>query len=85
LNALLLIKILIFLAFVIVVIYFCFLLVQKRLITKARQHGERIRIIEHKYLDQKLTVSLIAIDSVHLVIAAGQNGIALTRLEKPYE
>lgn len=77
---LLLIKALLFLVFVILLIYACFLLAQKR--AKKQVVAQQIKIIEHRRIDQKLTVSLIAINDEYLVLAAGPNGIAFEKLSQ---
>lgn len=79
-NVILLIKSLSFLAAVILLIYLCFLLVKKRMHAKAGAHHHRIKVIEHRRLDQKLTVSLIVVDGEKLVLAVGPSAIALKKL-----
>jgi len=81
-TSLLLFRVLCFLAAIIVAIYLCFIVAKKRFFNKANPHENLITILSHKHVDQNLSVSLLAINDDHVVIATSKNAIALKLLNK---
>lgn len=75
----LLIKSLSSLIVIFLLMYFCFVMAKKKLKNDASSRA-RLRVIEHKRVDQKLSVSLIAVDNEVLLLAAGPGGIAMEKL-----
>lgn len=61
--------------------YFCFVLAKKRMQRQANGQS-RLRVLEHQRIEQKLSVSLIAVDNEVILLAAGPQGIALERLAR---
>jgi len=75
-----LIKTLAILAFIVLLIYGCVAVAKKRQGSRHKLYGDRIKLIEQKYIDTKLTVSLIVVNDEYMVLAAGPQGLALARL-----
>lgn len=79
-NMLQLIKALSFLACTILLIYFCFYLIKKKMNSKFSGRAPRIRLLEQKRLDQKLSVSVLSIDGKKFLIASSASAIAIKNL-----
>jgi len=80
-DPLLLIKCLLFLIVFILLSYLCFLLAKKYLILKGDPHNQLITVLAHKCINDKLSITIIAIKNERIMIAAGSQGINLTKLD----
>lgn len=77
----LLIKCLLFLAVFILLSYFVFVLAKKYLITKISPGNQFINVVAHKCINDKLTVTIIAVNDERIMIATGPSGINMTKLD----
>lgn len=79
---LVLIKTLLFLIFIILLVYGCFYIAKKRALFLS---DSRIKVIEHKRIDQKISISLICVDGIEMVIVAGPQGTTIKKLRRRTE
>ncbi len=78
----LLLKCLSFLAAFILLSYLVFLLAKKYMITKISPKNSYISVVDHKCINDKLTITVIAINDEHFMIADGPHGINMTKLDE---
>ncbi|HXW53806.1 MAG TPA: hypothetical protein VEL47_06850 [Myxococcota bacterium] len=78
----LLIRTLLILVAVVLLIYCCLVLVKKRLNKSGAHFSDRIKIIEHKRVTDKLTIVLISVDAEQFLLATNPHAIALSRVRE---
>ena len=74
-DPLLLIKVLGFLALVLMMVYASFLIIKNK--QPGRDHHQRIQVVAYRQVDQKLSVSLIEIDGQKFLIASAPQAISV--------
>jgi len=80
-NALLLLKVICFLASIILFLYFCLNFAKKRLALNSSEN-KNIRIMEKKVIDPKTSLTLFAVNDKKFVIASSNNAIAMLELSQ---
>lgn len=74
------IKALLVLAGVVLLIYFVFIVTKKWLLRRASEQNRHINVIEHRRVDQHLTITLVDINDERLALAVGKQGLSWAKL-----
>jgi flagellar biogenesis protein FliO len=76
------IKCLLFIAVFILLCYLVYLLAKKYMLAKISSQNSYINVVAHRCINDKLTITVIAINDEHIMIAAGPQGINMTKLDE---